>query len=335
VNMKDSDTMTMSSGTIGRQSRRPERTSIMTNLIVVFGALDHESRAAIALCRRLGVTTATATVAGKPCHAGNAMAADGFSRDDAREDICHDHFDFVLLECGTKAAPEGRVIARCDHHNPGDAGFGRPPAEYWRASSIGQLYYQFQSRGLIPWPRHEEDEALDVPYPDLLGIPIDLLMVAAGDHCPADAYQGRCPGIDPVSFGALRRGQIAASEGLTVEQVDAAISSATAALIDASDVVCIPGCGIGVRDLRGLGEIPQLPEAALSTGRAYVCEIQERGRDRAPTGNRKIVLGGHTTPKQVIAFREWADTLPGRIGPSYGDPVRGFAGVVLSPVVAA
>lgn len=288
------------------------------DILVVFGAPDHESMAAIELCGFLGVTTATATVGGRPCHAGNALAVDGFVRDDAREDFSDDAFDVVLFECGLGAASTARVIAVCDHHNPGDYGFGRPPAEYWQASSVGQMYHMFQMRGLISLG----------PRGSHTGVPLDLLMVAAGDHCPADAYAGRCPDIDLVEFGAFRRRQIASVDGIPLTEVDAAISSAIAALLAAPSSADIPGCA--VRDLRGLGEIAQLPEAALATGQAYVCEIPERGRDRSPTGNRKIVLGGHTTPEQVGAFRAWADALPGSIGGSYGDPVRGFAGIVLS-----
>jgi hypothetical protein len=179
----------------------------MKNLIVIFGVPDHESRTAIELCHRLGVTTATATVAGKPCHAGNALLADGFVRDDDREAVVDDT-QLILFECGSPhLAMSPMVIAVCDHHNPGDMGFGLPPARYWAASSLGQLWYSLQLCGLIPWgsaPQEIEKNG------DIVGIPLDLLMVAAGDHCPADVYAGRCPGIDPVYFGQFRRAQIAA-----------------------------------------------------------------------------------------------------------------------------
>jgi len=35
----------------------------------------------------------------------------------------------------------------------------------------------------------------------------EQLYIAASDHCPADAYKGRCPGIDPEKFKAMRISQ--------------------------------------------------------------------------------------------------------------------------------
>ena len=75
--------------------------------------------------------------------------------------------------------------------------------------------------------------------------------------------------------------------------------------------------------------IDELPEAALSIGEAYMASLPDTDRDRNPTGNTKIVLGGHTTPETVERFMEWANSLSGHIGDAYGNPIRGFAGVVV------
>lgn len=85
----------------------------------------------------------------------------------------------------------------------------------------------------------------------------------------------------------------------------------------------------GVRDLRGAGKIEELPEAALSIGEAYMASLPDTDRDRNLTGNTKIVLGGHTTPEAVTRFMEWGNSLPNKVGNAYGNPTRGFAGVIV------
>src|SRR5690606_18888639 len=42
------------------------------------------------------------------------------------------------VECAI-AGVTGAIII--DHHRPGDPGYGRPPAEYWQASSLGQVFH--------------------------------------------------------------------------------------------------------------------------------------------------------------------------------------------------
>lgn len=65
----------------------------------------------------------------------------------------------------------GHTVVTIDHHRPGDPGYGRPPAEFLPASSIGQILVLM--RKMLPehWPRAEmgsgfgEDEAyLSGPY---------------------------------------------------------------------------------------------------------------------------------------------------------------------------
>src|SRR5690606_40022893 len=74
-----------------------------------------------------------------------------------------------------------------------------------------------------------------------------------------------------------------------------------------------------VADMRGYGHIPELPEAAMLEGEAYITLVADRD------GRRKIVLGGHTTPETVRAFMvEWAPSQG--LMDIYGDPARGFAG---------
>ncbi|NTW75308.1 MAG: hypothetical protein HGB34_00160 [Candidatus Moranbacteria bacterium] len=274
-------------------------------LLVIFGGQDPEEQAARRIAREAGCALATAVTAdGKKVHAGNAYQATGYMVDEG--DLAG-VTGAVVFECTPAVAGELPIIARCDHHNPGDPGYGLPAAEYWQASSLGQLC-------------------------TVLGVePTDeLRIIAAGDHCPADAYTGRCPGVDPVAFGDFRLvGKVAfyATNPRTAEKADldkirAAIEAAKARLLAAPVVD-------GVRDLRDAGEIDELPEAALASGLAYMAAIPDVDRDRQPTGNTKIVLGGHTTPETVERFLAWAKTLVNRVGEPYGNPVRGFAGVVV------
>lgn len=280
---------------------------IAKNVVVIFGGSDTEEQAARAVARAAGCVLATAVTAdGKKVHGGNAYSAVAFVVDEGSlEGIAQ----AIVFECSPAAAGALEVVAKCDHHNPGDAGWGKGADQFWEASSLGQLCSLL---GVLPTS--------------------ELLMVAAGDHCPADAYAGCCAGVNSADFAEFRiAGKVAfyATNPKTADKADAdkiraAISAArtkleSAALVD------------GVCDLRDAGMVDELPEAALSSGMAYMSAIPDTDRDRNPTGNTKIVLGGHTTPETVEKFLKWARSLENRVGEPYGNPVRGFAGVIIAP----
>ncbi|MDR0860104.1 MAG: hypothetical protein LBO09_03865 [Candidatus Peribacteria bacterium] len=278
----------------------------MKNLLVIFGGSDYEELTAREVLRQRGVATATATLNGAKVHAGNAYLANGFVLDNEETDLSVIE-GVVIFECNPTVAGEIEIVLHADHHNPGDTGYGLGPDNFWEASSLGQLC---QFLGIEPTE--------------------ELLMVAAGDHCPADAYAGRCPGVDSVAFGQFRIHQKLSSplyqkdeKKNTVEKLASIIETAKEALRNATEVD-------GVRDLRGTF-VDELPEAGLLLGLAYMASLPDTDRDRKPTGNTKIVLGGHTTPETVNNFMEWANTLPNKVVPAYGDPIRGFAGVVVKP----
>ncbi len=273
------------------------------NRMVIFGGQDAEEAAARVVAKDCGCVLATATENAKPVHAGNAYAADGFTVDEGNLDSVK---GVIIFECAPAAAGNLKVVAKCDHHNPGDHGFGLGADQYWEASSLGQLC------ALLGVERTHE-----------------LELVAAGDHCPADAYVGRCNGIDPDEFLSFRISRKAAfytnhpqlpdksEEEIRADMKVAQTKLAAAELVD------------GVRDLRDAGKIDELPEAALSIGEAYMASLPDTDRERNPTGNTKIVLGGHTTPEVVTQFMEWGNSLPNRDGNAYGNINRGFAGVVV------
>lgn len=271
--------------------------------IVIFGAPDHEEQKAREICRWRMIPTATATFQGQPVHAGNAYKADGFVQDFGP----NDWQQAIIFECNPNCAGSHLVAGICDHHNPGDFGYSLPPEKFWEASSLGQM---IKTLGI-----QEDVEGRE-----------DLLMIAAGDHCPVDAYAGRCLGIDPKRFAIFRIEQITRFSGKSTKEIAEEICRAVIKII-AEEMNVSPV--EGVVDVRHYGEIPQLPEAALRLGHAYLAEIPERDRNRQKTGNRKVILGGHTTPKQVEEFLSWARSLGNRIGEPYGNPTRGYAGVVV------
>lgn len=286
--------------------------------LVIFGGPDAEEATARALARGVGCATATATLTDKPVHAGNAYQAAGYRLDDGEvtsETKC------IIFECAPAAAGALEVVARCDHHNPGDPGWGMDASQYWEASSLGQLHEFLWGR--CGHSAHLAQWTGGKPTPE-------MKLVAAGDHSPAGAYLGQCPGIDPATFAAWRiEGKVAfyainpkTAHKADAEKIHAAINAATE-ILHAAPLVD------GVRDLRAAGHIDELPEAALSCGEAYMAALPETDRSGAVTGNMKIVLGGHASPEKVRFFMEWANSLPLKVGPAYGNPDRGFAGVVV------
>jgi len=277
------------------------------NLMVIFGGADAESAEARLVALAAGCRVGIATMAGKPVSGGTAYKADGFQLED--ESMTEEITEVVIFECNPACAGLHKMVARCDHHIPGDLGFGLGPDQFFEASSLGQL---MKFLGVEPSDRQK--------------------LVAASDHCPAHAYQGLCPGISPEVFREHRLTEKVEfysshpklAHKANRETLEVVIAQAVAKLQSAEMVD-------GVRDLRSAGLIEELPEAALQSGEAYMVSLPDTDREGVKTGYTKIVLGGHTTPKKVLGFMTWAATLPNRVGEPYGNPTRGLAGVMVKP----
>lgn len=275
-----------------------------SNLVVIFGGADAEAAEARLVALAAGCRVATATLAGKPVSGGNAYKADGFQLEG---ELGGEITEAVIFECNPACAGSLKVVAKCDHHNPGDYGYGMGSDQYFEASSLGQLM-TFLGLNVTGYER----------------------LIAASDHCPAQAYQGLCPGITPEAFREHRLAEKVAfyatnpklAHKATREALEAVIAEAVTRLRSAELVD-------GVRDLRSAGFVEELSEAALQIGEAYMAAIPDTDREGNKTGNMKIVLGGHTSPQKVQAFMAWAATLPNKIGEPYGNPTRGFAGVIV------
>lgn len=274
--------------------------------IVIFGGSDPEAMEARRVARAAGLVTGTATLGGKSVIPPTAYKADGFVVDGGGS--AEGLTEAIVFECNPAVAGTLKVVAKCDHHNPGDAGYGKGPEQFFEASSLGQL---MSFLGLQPTPKQ--------------------LLYAASDHCVGQAYRGECPGVSPealfhhrveekVAFYATQANLAHKANREVLEKI---IARAMEKLQSA------PTVEGGVRDLRTAGFVDELPEAALRSGEAYIASVPDTDRDRNPTGNTKIVLGGHTTLEIVKTFMVWAAALPNKVGEPYGNLTRGFAGVVV------
>lgn len=245
--------------------------------------------------------------------------------------------DVYLVECGVDVdaalddvGGTDRVVSvhRIDHHRPGDSGYGRPPSEYWTASSIGQVVAELTRLGALP-----------------TSVDLDALHVcAAADHCLAAAYRGECLGIDPDALMRWRVSSRARFQRIAPELLHERVRRAQAALMEAPmitagtvslrDMRTCPVCDgrggpSGADEAHGYdpsapchsgprGPVAELPEAAARLGVGYVA-----GPLLAPDGRRKITCVG-----SVDEVRAFLDDFAPRLGlvDTYGDPARGFAG---------
>jgi hypothetical protein len=214
----------------------------------------------------------------------------------------------VLVECQPISIPEGVEVTRIDHHRPGDPGSGLPPAKFWQASSLGQLWetFLYPSKELYVSPSH------------------DQLILAAMDHCPAAAIRGECPGVTARQVIDRKVTEIGAATKKSEDEVRERIAYYEVRLMDA------PALRIGediVSDLRTdyLGEGYSLnllaaQVAALAGG--YIVLLKHRD---AVGKEIKWSISGHATPQLIEAFmKDWAPAM-GLTG-IYGVPIRGYAG---------
>lgn len=264
-------------------------------IVVVMGAQDPEMAAIATACAKLGIRTLQAATAdGVACRPGNAYTADGYLDGGVLGD------DYVItVECSVS----GLVPDFCaDHHNPGDRGYGRPPAEFWSASSIGQVY------------QHLADGGIPVTaVTDAFGP--ERYLIAASDHCPSHAFLGRCPGIDVTALKAMRARNSAAFCNMSVEEWTAIVDSSIA-ILRALPVATAGGGEYRVSTV----DVPLLNHAQLIAGIAVQYVMSGNARDpRTKVG----LLGGE--PPMISAWM--AEKLStGELVDVYGDPQRGYAG---------
>lgn len=315
-----------------------------TMRVWILGAPDPEMQLIEGLLAEAGEQVAHALDGtGQRVHPGSAYRAVALSAP------LPDGATVYAVECGGPAVPAGAVVI--DHHRPGDPGYGRPPAEFLSASSIGQVIAELARLGRLPqwhsartvpgdgagafvlhaWapsPAWWDDElgewrGGDTPPPswtvsvqsDYRIIPQRYAFAAAADHCLAAAYRGECPGVDPDALMRWRVAVRAAHQGRPVAELLEDVEQARARL-RAAPVVAL-GERLAARDLRG-EHVPELPEAAAREGLAYLATVTDRDV------RQKIVLGAADAETVQAFLEQWAP----RAGlvDLYGDPARGFAG---------
>lgn len=309
--------------------------------LFVLGAPDPEMAAIERLADRHGHLVAYAAWRGRRVHAGVAYKADDVL--DAVLDVSlTPPRGPVLVECGFVPA---HPIHECaptlvDHHNPGDPGFGAPPAEYWRASSLGQVC-----------------ELLEIPDAEVTD---GMRLAAAADHCLAAAYAGACPG---VGFDALRThrlkqratwlatGPAAATEralhgigeackarGLRVPTTEGDIERVLEVAYEYTKEKLrdAPRVQLGldhnwrreVIDLRDVGSLPELPEVLAQTGQCAIYRMVPRAGARDARVKVGIIGAGEGSVRgtaPIEAFLGGWASAQGLVD-LYGDPVRGYAG---------
>lgn len=238
---------------------------------------------------------------GKRVGPSEAYNPDGFIDKNGKLLQVDDGGKLYFVECAATFL-QARVVI-IDHHRPGDPGYGKGPEEYLAASSLGQV---LKILGLQPTP---ED-----------------LLIAAGDHCPAAAYQGRCPGVDPDALMMHRVTQAAKFQRRSVQDVLAEVRTAIAEIEKAPRLVL---GGVEVADLRDR-VVPGLPEASLRLGVPVIYAMPGTQKDpRRKIGILGAGEGSVAGPSPVKEFmRNWAPAQG--LCNIYGDPVRGFAGGYLS-----
>ncbi len=274
---------------------------MIAEMVFILGADDPEMREIEAILKWDRRICLYAMKDGKRVHPGNAYSAE---RPLLEELTYNGPYRLVLVECQPEGIPEGTEIIRIDHHRPGDPGYGLPPAQFWQASSLGQLV-------------------------NFLGLEMELgshdqLILAAMDHAPATAIRGECPGVTAKEIIDRKVSEIAKATGISEGDVRACIAQ-WAVRLGSAPVIDIGGQGI--RDMRpsdrGSGYSLNylcLQVAALVGGYGVLLLTHDGGDAR-----EKWTIAGHCTPQCVETFMvEWAPA-QGLTG-IYGVPNRGYAG---------
>lgn len=282
----------------------------LAQCVFILGAPDPEMNAIECVLRELNAHVVYAGTKAETgvvrCHPGNAYATNVAINDMGEETPLSFTKIPVWVECfPPKSIYPGSPHCRLDHHNPGDWGYGQPSAQFWEASSIGQLWYYLQGWGFGP------------AFLDSLKGFKDKYYIAAGDHCPSHAFKGRCPGIDPRKLFEMRAEQSAAFNKMEPGEWIAAVLAAVERLEQA------PTFRFGGEDVAIVEEeIPLLNHASLVAGRPVQYRMPGNARDpRTKIG----LLGG-----DFMCVKEWmeyAGSVNGlQLVGIYGDPARGYAG---------
>jgi hypothetical protein len=249
------------------------------NYFFVLGARDPEMVEITRVLDSQGIKYTYATLAGVPVRSSEAYRSTGVQGLMPRDS------HLVFVECTVMGLIPDDV---CDHHNPGDPGFGMPPERFMEGSSLGQVLT------LLKLQATDEQR-----------------VIAAADHCLRHAYEGHCPGIDPKILADWRERSRSEVRNITVAEIQSRIERAMTALQQAPRIQVK---GTEVAFFNPTADFPEeVPEASARSGIPYCYVRKDGGRGKA---------GIMSAGPEVI--REWMQTCG--LKDVYGDPARGFAG---------
>jgi hypothetical protein len=261
------------------------------HLTFVLGAQDPEMREIEKAVARAGASFVHAARDGVRVWPRNAYTANGVvlaTPAGIRAALLPPQAPAVFVECNV---PRFDPVLRVDHHNPGDAGYDKPPERYMEGSSLGQVLRILE---MEPDDTHR--------------------LLAAADHCLTAAYQGECPGIDPNELLFLRASWRAMVSGRSFGDVMEGILDAAKKVrrhydSEYGESVFLDPTGIP----------PDLPEGAAYAGKPV------RYRQLLAGGEIKEMLKG-AMPEHIERFMA-AHQEAGRS--VYGNPYRGYAGAYI------
>jgi hypothetical protein len=256
----------------------------------ILGALDPEMHTIETLLAGVKRHFVHARLNGRRVVSGNAYVADALSGAiDWTQPV-------VWVECSVPALRcEQHAVA--DHHKPGDPGYGLPAECYWQGSSLGQVCTLLQ-----------------------IGQNKPLSIIAASDHCLNHAYQGLCPGVEPVEVRQSRVATRAQFQRISQQQMINKIDAAIAVIKG------LPTIDIGGYPFKDAMDrfVPELPEASAMLNMPIIYTRREPRLGLTKVG----VLNG--TAPALKAWMKWASE-QSYLMQLYGDPDRGYAGAYVCP----
>jgi hypothetical protein len=149
----------------------------MQNLLILFGEKDPESDLARKIAAKNGLSIGTVTFHNQIATGKEVYFAEDFQWDSPQIPF-NKISGVIFFECNLLENLSGVEVVHIDHHHPGDHGYALPAERFWEASSLGQFVSFLSGFELSDNPSKE------------------MKLVAAVDHCLAEALEGKCPGVD-------------------------------------------------------------------------------------------------------------------------------------------
>lgn len=167
-------------------------------LIIIFGGADPEAGVAETVATAAGLEIAFAANQKGRVSPGSAYDADRIilATGEILLPTQLNPSEVAFFEC---SLPGIEPHVRFDHHRPGDTGYGRPPAEYWPASSLGQLCGWL---GLAILISHRDEDAAQILGDREGPQSVELSWSGIGD---IPGYRSIVPGLNRWPTG--KRGQ--------------------------------------------------------------------------------------------------------------------------------